>query len=111
MQKFSACRKRASSTHFFSSTSVRCMSAICPAGPPKLMQPILSHKRKASPKLGRAPVTIVVILSRGLGRPVVPLLSRKTQPGEQSIVDQESALKQAMVIVARQCRKAERNGV
>src|SRR4249919_139094 len=111
MQKFNACRKRASSTHFFSSTRVRCMSAICPAGPPKLMQPILSHRRKASPKLGRASVAIVVMLSRGLGRPVVPLLGRKTQPGEQSIVDNEAAFKQSVIVVTGQRRKPERNGV
>jgi hypothetical protein len=28
--------------------------AICPAGPPKLMHPILNHTRNASPKLGEA---------------------------------------------------------
>ena len=48
MQKLSACRKRCSSTHFFSSTSMRCMSAICPAGPPKPRQPIFSQTRNAS---------------------------------------------------------------
>jgi hypothetical protein len=28
--------------------------AICAAGPPKLTQPIFSHRRNASPKLGEA---------------------------------------------------------
>ena len=41
-------RKRCSSIHFFSSTSVRCMRAICPAGPPKLMSPIRAQTRSAS---------------------------------------------------------------
>src|SRR5262249_43842179 len=109
MQKLSACRKRASSIHFFSSTRMRCMSAICPAGPPKLMQPILSHNKKASPKLGRAPVTIVDMSSRGLGRPVVPLLGRKPQPGEQGVIDDETPLKQPVVVVAGQRGKPERN--
>src|SRR5262249_34796444 len=54
MQKLSACRKRGSSIHFFSSTTMRCIIAICAAGPPKLTQPILSHVRKASPKVGEA---------------------------------------------------------
>src|SRR5436190_12913322 len=52
MQKFSACRKRASSIHFFSSTSTRCIMAIWPAGPPNDRQPILAHTVKASPKVG-----------------------------------------------------------
>src|SRR5881394_2687320 len=55
-QKLSACRKRLSSSHFFSSTTTRCMIAICPAGPPKLMKPSFSQKRSASanetPRLG-----------------------------------------------------------
>src|SRR5258708_18407964 len=49
-QKLSACRKRLSSIHFFSSTTTRCMIAICPAGPPKLMKPSFSQKRNASEK-------------------------------------------------------------
>ena len=61
MQKFNACRKRASSTHFLSSTTTRCINAICPAGPPKLMQPIFSQTRKASPKLDRAVASVVDI--------------------------------------------------
>src|SRR5438045_9767102 len=47
-QKLSACRKRCSSIHFFSSTSTRCMIAICPAGPPKLMKPSFSQKASAA---------------------------------------------------------------
>src|SRR5438067_4477017 len=47
-EKLSACRKRLSSIHFFSSTSTRCMIAICPAGPPKLMKPSFSQKASAA---------------------------------------------------------------
>src|SRR4029078_322282 len=92
-------------------TRLVCTSALCPPAPPKLMQPILSHRRKASPKLGRALVAIVVISSCSLGRPVVPLLGREAQPRQQGIVDHDSALKQSMVVVAGQRRKPERNGV
>src|SRR5688500_3219211 len=52
MQKFSACRKRLSLIHFRFSTSSLCMMAICPVGPPKLMKPSLSQKRKASANVG-----------------------------------------------------------
>src|SRR5947209_10438090 len=51
MQKLSACRNRDSSIHFFSSTTMLCMMAIWTAGPPKLMQPILSQTLKNSAKL------------------------------------------------------------
>src|SRR4051812_28837385 len=54
MQKLSAWRKRLSSIHFFSSTTTRCMIAICPAGPPKLMKPSFSQKRRASANCGGA---------------------------------------------------------
>src|SRR5665647_785606 len=50
MQKLSACRKRFSDTQRRFSTSSRCMMAICPAGPPKLMKPNCSQKRNASLK-------------------------------------------------------------
>src|SRR6266700_4066478 len=48
MQKLSARRNSSSATHFFCSTSSRCMMAICPAGPPKLMNPSFSQNRRAS---------------------------------------------------------------
>src|SRR5439155_10179316 len=44
-------RKRLSSIHFFSSTRTRCMIAIWPAGPPKLMKPSFSQKASASEKV------------------------------------------------------------
>src|SRR4051794_36903515 len=118
MQKFSACRKRGSSIHFFSSTSMRCIMAICPAGPPKLMQPILNQSRNASPKLGEAEmpagmisVCAVIMPSRRLfgflGRPVVPLVRGVPRPGEQRIVDHKAAGQQPMIVIAGKRGKAE----
>src|SRR5919199_4421992 len=47
IEKFSARRNSGSGTQRFSSTSSRCMIAIWPAGPPKLMKPSFTQKRKA----------------------------------------------------------------
>src|SRR5437762_2839699 len=114
MQKLSACRKRGSSIHFFSSTIIRCIMAIWPAGPPKLMQPILSQTLKNSPKSGRpSPTTgdgaadcagIRFMSSRRLGRPVVAFLRGEAQPREQRIVDHEAVPQQAVIVVARERR-------
>src|SRR6185369_1066804 len=114
MQKLSACRKRGSSIHFFSSTSMRCIMAICPAGPPKLMQPILSQSQKASPNVGAAAVrlgavSVCTVISRCLCGPVVPLLGRMARPGEQRIIDDEPAFDHAVIVVAGKCREAERD--
>ena len=43
-----ACRNRLSSIHFLSSTRIRCIIAICPAGPPKLVNPILVQLDKTA---------------------------------------------------------------
>src|SRR5713226_318719 len=51
MEKLRARRKSGSGTQRFWSTSSRCMIAIWPAGPPKLMKPSFSQKRTASAKL------------------------------------------------------------
>jgi hypothetical protein len=51
MQKLRAWRKRASPIHFFSSTRIRCITAIWPAGPPKLSKAIRAQVRVASRKL------------------------------------------------------------
>jgi hypothetical protein len=51
MQKFSACRNRASPSQRFSSTRMRCITAIWPAGPPKLSRPRCAP-RPASPRPG-----------------------------------------------------------
>src|SRR5664280_997394 len=113
MQKFSACRNCGSGTHFFSSMTMRCINAIWPAGPPKDRQPILNQVLKASPKLGAAAVStvVVVMISRSLYRPIMPFLGGKAQPGEQGIIDHEAALQQAMIVIAGKLRQAERNGV
>src|SRR5437016_14065482 len=116
MQKLSACRKRGSSIHFFSSTSMRCIMAIWPAGPPKLMQPILNQSRNASPKVGEAStlagtVSVCTVISCRLpgllGGPVVPLVRSVAQPGEQRIVNHKALFQQPVIVVARQRRKAE----
>src|SRR5205823_10613985 len=116
MQKFSACKKRGSSIHFFSSTSMRCIMAIWPAGPPKLMQPILSHSQKASPNVGAASVAMgaapaCTVMSRRLCGPVVSLLGRMPRPGEQRIIHDKAALDHAVVVVAGKRREAERDRV
>src|SRR5512145_1614049 len=98
MQKLRAERKRGSSIQPFSSTSTRCMRAICPAGPPKLSTPILAHTRSDSPKEGAAAVSsaagaaagglvIVSASGRGLGGgPVVGLLGGVAAPAVEGIV-------------------------
>jgi hypothetical protein len=48
-------QKPALADPIFSSTSIRCISAICPAGPPKLSRPIFSHTFRASPSEGADP--------------------------------------------------------
>src|SRR5918996_3226341 len=48
MQKLSACRNRFSPIQRFSSTRIRCITAIWPAGPPKLSAAILAQTRTAS---------------------------------------------------------------
>src|SRR6185295_19338935 len=117
MQKLSACRKRGSSIQRFSSTSMRCIIAICPAGPPKLMQPIFSQTRNASPKLGEASAlasivsVCTVIASRRLRGPIVPLLGRMPQPCEERIIDDKAALDHAVIVVARQRGEAKRNSM
>src|SRR5665213_569331 len=107
MQKFSACRKRASGSHFFSSTTMRCNSAICPAGPPNDRQPTVNQTLRASPKVGLRAAVSVEFMSRRLDGPVVPFAGGKAQPGKQSIIDDESLPQQAMVVVAGKRRQSE----
>jgi hypothetical protein len=54
MQKLSAWRNRRSEIQLRRSTNSSCMIAICPAGPPKLMNPSFSQKRNAWPSVGFA---------------------------------------------------------
>src|SRR5206468_9365833 len=69
MQKLSARRNSGSDIQRFSSTSSRCMIAIWPAGPPKLMKPSFSQKRNASAKLGgcRPGASPVAAMSADIG--------------------------------------------
>ena len=48
MQKLNVLKYWPSETHRFFSTNSRCMMAIWPAGPPKLMKPSFTQNRKAS---------------------------------------------------------------
>ena len=66
MQWFSACRNRFSEIQRLRSTSPWCRMAISPAGPPKLMQPRESKKRKAWPSEGPAGVAgrVWVVMGR-----------------------------------------------
>src|SRR5882757_7248144 len=57
MQKLSACRNRSSEIQRFSSTRMRCMTAIWPAGPPKLRLATFSQTRNASLSDGNAPLS------------------------------------------------------
>src|SRR5437773_12038502 len=50
MQYDSACRKRSSPIQRFSSTRIRCITAIWPAGPPKLFSATRIQTRSASEK-------------------------------------------------------------
>src|SRR6218665_1267591 len=52
MQKFSAWRKCSSDIQRRFSMISRCIIEICPAGPPKLIQPSFHQRRSASPKVG-----------------------------------------------------------
>src|SRR5258706_2695426 len=69
VQNLRAWRNCSSSIHFRSSTSVRCIRAICPAGPPKLRNPIFVQTRVASPNDGRSAGGI----------------ERRREPGEQRV--------------------------
>src|SRR4029079_9284163 len=99
MQKFSACRKRGSSIHFFSSTRTRCISAICPAGPPNDRQPILNQTLNASLKFGPSGADAALVMSRYFRRPVVPLLRGKAEVREQRIVDHEAFPQHAAIVI------------
>src|SRR5262245_15212336 len=119
MQKLRADRKRGSSIQRFSSTSTRCMSAICPAGPPKLSTPILAQTRSASPKEGAAAGSSMAGVAAGLpvmasssgrrlgGGPVVRLLGGVAAPAVEGIVERHGRL-QLGEIVAVHARVAER---
>src|SRR4029453_19112631 len=98
---------------------MRCITAIWPAGPPKLNSAIRSQTRSAAasdtPCAGRAGIAraavsmVMAPSSRRLGRPVVALLGRELQPSVEAIVDYEAALQQAVVVVTGERRQTERD--
>ena len=62
VQKLSASRYVRSSSHFFSSTRILCIKAICPAGPPNEVKPMRVHTLSASAKAaGGCAVSIVTL--------------------------------------------------
>src|SRR5258705_7166146 len=97
MEKLRARKKSGSGTQRFWSTSSRCMIAICPAGPPKLMKPSFSQKRKASAKL------IALDSSCTRLRLFVGFFARRKQP-----VVHEHAVLEQLVVVCEKLRQAER---
>src|SRR5215831_11391469 len=93
MQKFSACRNRRSPIQRFSSTRMRCITAICPAGPPKLSAATRAQTRKAAAKLMPWPV--------GQGpRDSFPRGPLAAEDREQ-IVEQPGASRQALLLLRR----------
>jgi hypothetical protein len=78
---------------------MRCIVAICPAGPPKLMQPILSQTMKASRKLGWAVESKVAILFKPPWPAVLCRAGGKTQQGNRRIIDEKASLAQPMTLV------------
>lgn len=67
MQEFRACRKRFAPIRRFSSTRVRCMTAICPAGPPNACSEIRNQALTAVPN-GTAAVVLVGRPGPGVGQ-------------------------------------------
>src|SRR3954471_5442071 len=124
MQKFSACRNRASPIHRFSSTRMRCITAICPAGPPKLSRAIRSHTANASaketpwtrgcgaaePDIDTASVISPLVHQLRLwlvGRPVVGLGGGVAAPAKERIIKLQSGL-ELFEVVAVHARQPER---
>src|SRR5947207_10038049 len=98
MQQFSACKNRLSEIHRFSSTRMRCITAIWPAGPPKLSAATRAHVQNASRKVtpcagvpagkeaARTAVESLTSGSRFLARPVVGLPGRIPTPAIEGVV-------------------------
>src|SRR3954469_3513626 len=98
---------------------MRCMTAICPAGPPKLSAATRSQTRKASPKVtpcecvdaplsGVAWVT-ALLMSASLfrGRPVVRFVRGVAAPAVEGIIEQHAGI-QLLEVVDEHARQAER---
>src|SRR5262245_36916787 len=99
---------------------MRCITAICPAGPPKLSPATRNHVRKASPNVtpwlgssaarGEARVMETSISGSGLVCwPIVGFLSRVTTPAVHGVVEAHSGL-ELLEVVAIHARVSKRCG-
>src|SRR5690349_12166415 len=100
---------------------MRCITAICPAGPPKLSAATRSQTRKASPSetpwLGEASATLglefcrvsLISGSRLLRGPVMGLVRCIAAPAIEGIVEHKSCL-ELREIVRIHPRQSERGG-
>src|SRR4051812_4850992 len=80
MQKFSVLRYWFSEIQRFFSTNSRCMIAICPAGPPKLMNPSFTQNRNASPKrTGLFPASLFLVASASISTFYTDQLDKRTR--------------------------------
>src|SRR6476659_10398678 len=119
MQSFNACKKRLSEIQRFSSTRMRCITAIWPAGPPKLSIATRSQTRNASrsdtPCRGTdSPPSAIASsatpgLLHGRGRPVVRFRLESATPGVERVVHHHAVPKH-FVIVRKVRGQAERDG-
>src|SRR5208337_4817841 len=111
---------RLSDTHLLSSTRMRCITAICPAGPPKLSAATRSQTRKASPietpwagcsRPSRRDRASVSLMSGPLlvGRPIVRLADRVAAPTIERVVEYQPGF-ELFEIVGIHSRQAERGG-
>src|ERR1700677_2962443 len=106
--------KRLSDTHLLSSTRIRCITAICPAGPPKLSVATRNQTRNASPVetpcAGRVRERATPSTMSGpllVGGPIVRFAGRITAPAIESIVERQARF-ELFEIVGIHARQAER---
>src|SRR5712692_2545014 len=98
---------------------MRCMTAIWPAGPPKLRSAILSQTRNASRsdtpcrgavlRISTVESSATSGLARACGRPVVRLRLETATPAVERVVDHH-AVHQHLVIIGKVGGEAERDG-
>src|SRR5437763_16166224 len=98
---------------------MRCMTAICPAGPPKDIAATRSQTRSASPNetpcagsgrgvpLAVRSVTIFLLLSCRGRRPIVLLVLAAAAPGVERDVDRHAVLEH-LVVIRESSRKPQR---
>src|SRR6202521_4311089 len=99
---------RLSLIHFFSSTRIRCMTAIWPAGPPKERSATRSQTRVASAKEMPCAATVSVISRlRLVGRPVVRFVRGVAAPAIEGVVERHTCL-ELREIVRMHSRESKR---